>query len=552
MTADVQKKLGPYRLERLIGRGGMGTVYAGVHEETGQRAAIKLLSMGLADDDNFRARFLVEIATLKQLQHPNIVQILGDGEQDGQLFYVMELIEGQSLQDLLQVGHPFEFREVTRMSVEICAALKHAHDSGVIHRDLKPANLLRTADGHIKLTDFGIAKLFGASHRTADGSVVGTADFMAPEQADSRPVTNRTDLYGLGAVMFTLLARRTPFQGGSLPQVIHKLKYEEAPSVRRYAPHVPEELDLIISELLRKDPQHRVATALVLANRLRALEHAILARPESALPPDAQPTRLAPAEPNPESRARMSDAERREQTKVSPTHVNTGNVSGDEDAFWDEATVKTSAMSLDPQRLKSPVQRPPEQSRHAQNRFTTIDEDQQQRAQKTTFGEPTASSHSFTLAGIALLFVALVAACIWGMWPPGPDAVYRRIKTVSQQQSPADALNDISLFLQRFPQDPRCAEIDLLRLDVESEFFDSRLRLKKRKTDGRGLEPYEQKWLDAYQTRHKEPAKAIEIWESILNTEGKEQNPSASVQKTLDHTRHQLQRMKERIDERKT
>ncbi len=207
------EQLGPYRIERLLGRGGMGTVYAGVHLETGQRAAIKSLSVAVADDSNLRERFLTEIETLKKLKHPNIVQLYGDGEQDGHLFYVMELVEGQTLQEELQTGHRFDWQEVTTITIEVCQALKHAHDRGVIHRDLKPGNLLRTTDGHIKLSDFGIAKLFGATHLTVAGSVVGTADYMAPEQAEGKPITARTDLYSLGALMFTLLARRPPFHG---------------------------------------------------------------------------------------------------------------------------------------------------------------------------------------------------------------------------------------------------------------------------------------------------------------------------------------------------
>ena len=284
------QQLGPYKIERLVGRGGMGSVYAGTHVETGARAAIKVLAITLAEDPNFRARFLAEIETLKQLRHPHIVQMIGDGEEEGHLFYVMELVEGCSLQEALQAGRVFSWRDVVRIAIEICGALKHAHDCGVIHRDLKPANLLQHADGHVKLTDFGIAKLFGATHRTADGSVVVTADYMAPEQADGRGVTHRTDLYSLGAVMFTLLARRPPFAGGSLPQVVHKLKYEEAPSVRRYVPDTPEELDQLIADLLLKDPHQRPLTALVLANRLRSREHELLIRGVSPHRPDQATT----------------------------------------------------------------------------------------------------------------------------------------------------------------------------------------------------------------------------------------------------------------------
>ena len=268
-------KLGPYRIERMLGRGGMGTVYAGVHEETGQRAAIKSLSMSVEADDNLRERFLTEIETLKKLKHPNIVELYGDGEDNGQLFYVMELVEGKTLQEQLQAGVRFDWQEVVRIALDVCQALKHAHDRGVIHRDLKPANLLRAPAGQIKLSDFGIAKLFGAAQLTAHGSVVGTADYMAPEQAEGNPVTNRTDLYSLGAVLFTLLARRPPFTGSSLPQVFHKLRCEEAPPVRRCAPHVPAELELIIQQLLKKDPNERIPTALALSNRLRAMQHAL-------------------------------------------------------------------------------------------------------------------------------------------------------------------------------------------------------------------------------------------------------------------------------------
>ena len=248
------ERLGPYRIEKLLGRGGMGTVYAGVHEDTGQRAALKALSVHLVDDPDFRGRFVLEIETLRKLNHPNIVQLYGEGVHDGHLFYVMQFVEGRSLQQELQRGRRFDWLDVSRIAIAICGALKHAHDRGVIHRDLKPANLLSDADGCIKLTDFGIAKLFGGTQLTAVGSVMGTADFMSPEQAEGLQVTGRSDLYSLGSVMFTLLARRPPHIGETPPQVIRRMRHEEAPSVRQFAPNVPQALDQIISQQTGSSP----------------------------------------------------------------------------------------------------------------------------------------------------------------------------------------------------------------------------------------------------------------------------------------------------------
>ena len=182
------QQLGPYRIIRRLGRGGMGAVYEGVHIETGEPAVVKTLSEALLEEPDFRARFELEIETLRKLNHPNIVRLLGFGEENGVLFYVMELVRGPSLDQELKAGRKFTWREVTQIGIQVCHALKHAHDRGIIHRDLKPANLLRAEDGTIKLSDFGIARLFGAPSHTGAGSVLGTIEYMAPEQAEAQPV----------------------------------------------------------------------------------------------------------------------------------------------------------------------------------------------------------------------------------------------------------------------------------------------------------------------------------------------------------------------------
>ncbi len=221
------ERLGPYKIGKRLGRGGMGAVFEAVNVESGQPAAIKVLNPHLADDEGFRERFEMEIDTLKKLKHPNIVRMYGYGEQEGHLYYAMELVEGHSVEEELQQGRRFTWREVVQHATKLCKALRHAHDHGVIHRDIKPANLLLAdSDGDIKLTDFGIARLFGNNRLTMEGGLVGTAEYMSPEQAAGERVTPQSDIYSLGSVMFAMLAGRPPFRSGSLPDMLHKQRHE--------------------------------------------------------------------------------------------------------------------------------------------------------------------------------------------------------------------------------------------------------------------------------------------------------------------------------------
>jgi serine/threonine protein kinase len=269
------KQLGPYIIDKQIGRGGMGFVYAAHHEDTNEVVALKMLSLGFADDENFRSRFSLEIETLKQLRHDGIVEIFGFGEQDGILFYSMELVDGPSLYDLLKSDGPVAWRDVVRMTIEICHALKHAHDRGVIHRDLKPSNLIVSSSGSVKLVDFGIARLFGSAQLTADHAVVGTADYMSPEQAEGQRPTVRSDLYSLGAVMYALLSGKPPFSSPSIAQVIHKLRHDPPPSLLDAQLNIPRELNHIVAQLLSKNPEDRVPTPLAVIHRLQAMQHAL-------------------------------------------------------------------------------------------------------------------------------------------------------------------------------------------------------------------------------------------------------------------------------------
>jgi serine/threonine-protein kinase len=534
------EKLGPYQIDKLLGRGGMGRVYAGRHEETGDTAAIKVLSMVLADDGNFRERFIAEIETLKKLDHPHIVRLYGEGEEDGYLFYVMELVEGDSLQAVLQSGTRFSWEEVVDDAIQICSALKHAHDRGVIHRDLKPANLLKTEDGTIKLTDFGIAKLFGGTQLTADGSVVGTADYMAPEQAEGKPITDRTDLYSLGSVMFTLLVRHPPFTAPSVAQVIHKLRYDQPPSVRRFAPTVPLELEQIVDQLLHKDPQERVPTALVLSKRLQAMRHALGDKPADTAeqPPRTfqdQPTLAGPTSPPTEaSPAEFDDPDRKKSR---------GGYS------WNDATVVTSD---DREKDGGSATEVPLSSRETlaengvappQNRFATVKQEelgQPADGQDDIWNKP---ESTWQIVVLAIALVALICAGLTWAWPPSADALFREINEISSVSSPTDANRQIGQFLERFPDDPRSQEVLGLQRDVESDWLQSRLALSELKSGGSQLEPYEQMWLDAMRQKDKRPEAARVIFEEIQSRYGREESPHRDLRDILTATKHQLERL---------
>ena len=177
------KYLGPFRILHVIGRGGMGAVYEAIHVETLEKAAVKVLLSPVEEDEELRLRFEIEIDTLKKLRHPNIVRLYGFGEEQQVLYYVMELVDGQSLQQEFRQKRFFSWGEVCKIGLEIAQALKHAHDRGIIHRDIKPANILLEYNGEVKLSDFGIAHIYGGNRLTNINSVVGTLEYMSPKSS---------------------------------------------------------------------------------------------------------------------------------------------------------------------------------------------------------------------------------------------------------------------------------------------------------------------------------------------------------------------------------
>ena len=293
------EQLGPFRIERVLGRGGMGAVYEGVHVETAEVAAVKVLLSTLEDDDELRSRFEAEIDTLKRLRHPNIVRLYGFGEEQGMLYYVMELVDGPSLQQELKKHRLFDWSEVAKVGLEMCSALKHAHDRGITHRDIKPANILLEQQGTSKLSDYGIAQLFGGSHLTNVNAVVGTLEYMSPEQAQANPVGPRSDLYSLGAVLYAMLVGRPPLAAKNLSEILRKHQTGAPLPLRASRLDVPNELETIIFDLLKTKPEERPTNAYMAGKRFQSLIQALVGPPEKLLikPRDANTPQSPPLGP---------------------------------------------------------------------------------------------------------------------------------------------------------------------------------------------------------------------------------------------------------------
>jgi serine/threonine protein kinase len=536
------EQLGPYRLERVLGQGGMGTVYAGVDQRNGQKAAIKVLSTLLGDRPSLRARFEAEIESLKRLRHPHIVQLMGYGEQEGHLFYAMELVDGRSLQDELKEGRPFAVSEVVRFGIEVAAALKLAHDTGIIHRDIKPANLMLTRDGHVKLTDFGIAKLFGNSQLTADGGVVGTVDYMSPEQADGKPVTAKSDLYSVGGVLYALIARRPPFTGRSLPQIIHALKFDSPVPLRRLAPDVPEELERIVHQLLEKEPQQRIATALILGNRLKALEHALSAPPATAVEGEydlATDSGLAADI----SRATDLTLDPGASASIAP------NPTSAFDMTWDSAgTAAPPPPMVD---RGSPTQIDPLDARQqsASSRFTTVAEDERRRRREQQ--DEQRADWSFTLVKSAVGIVAvviLVGGAFLLSRPPSADPLYNAIAEAASYGD-ADTLarveNKIDQFLATYPSDSRTQEVAQwkrqLQQSLEQRKFDRRLR---RPDDAAAMSAVERLYAEAMRDVAFQPDESLARLTALVDAFSDPEPTDERPRKTLELARHQIERLR--------
>ena len=275
MTAvDIAER---YRLEGRLGFGGMSTVHRAIDLRLERQVAVKLLAEHLADDPTFVSRFQREAQAAARLVHPNIVQVFDSGQDasTGQYFIVMEYIEGYSCAEILRDDGWVEVAEAISIIDQACEGLHYAHRHGVVHRDVKPGNLLRAREGEVKLADFGIAKATEQSSITQVGSVLGTAAYLAPEQARGEEAGPRADLYALGVVTYQLISGRLPYEAASLTELALKQQREAPPMLDTLVAAVCPELADAVAIALALDPRDRYESAREMGRALSDGAHGV-------------------------------------------------------------------------------------------------------------------------------------------------------------------------------------------------------------------------------------------------------------------------------------
>ena len=269
--APTVRQVGRYLIGERLGRGGMATVFKAHDPDIGRDVAIKFLHATLCADEEYHARFLREARAAGGLSHPNIVTVHDVGEIEGRPYMAMELLDGQPLSDEMADAKPLPVRDVIIMGIQLARALAYAHKRGIVHRDIKPGNLMRVKDTQtIKVTDFGIAHMesAGSEHRTRVGDILGTPQYMSPEQAQGDKLDGRSDLFATGILLYQMLTGQRPFLGDSLVALAVKIAKEEPIPIEKLRPDLPASLRRIVERCLAKAPDRRFQTGEELSDAL--------------------------------------------------------------------------------------------------------------------------------------------------------------------------------------------------------------------------------------------------------------------------------------------
>ena len=441
-----------YEIEEELGQGGMGAVLLATDRQLKRKVAIKRILGSMAQSKTALQRFITEAQSIASLNHSNIVQVYEFGRDAEGPLLVLEYVDGGSLLDKLKNGK-LEVEEAVDITCQLCDGLSVTHNHGIVHRDIKPANLLLTTAGDAKLLDFGIAKLYGSNNLTADHAIVGTADYMAPEQAEGARPSAKSDLFSLSSSMYAALCGNPPFSAPNVPAIMHKLRFEAPVRIGKRVDDLPVDVDHLIHSGLVKDPAKRIPTAMAMMHQMQA----ILDGFEQLMPRQTPGIELLISDPTTEV-----------IPEASPDHsksLDDQTVAGDYDSPPEQIneTIITSARPT--------TSRTGESERRTH--YTEVDADASLESESVDDGKAGA-----VLAIILLLI--MVSGLAYGVWyqmrPLDANELITEIETTSNQN---EKLRLMSEFISRFPEHEEAATIDSVfhRLKAQDELQRFRKRV---------------------------------------------------------------------------
>ncbi len=352
--ASLPSHIGNFEVLRQLGSGGMATVYLGRDPELGRQVAIKVIREEIRAKEVLD-RFLREARAAAALRHPNIITVYASGEHDHQPYMAMEFVDGESLAEIIHSRRALPLSDKRSYLEQICAGLAFAHRAGIVHRDIKPANIMVDREGVVRILDFGIARIEGSA-MTQDGSLMGSLNYMSPEQMLGRPVDHRSDIFSLGSVAYELLSYRQAFKGGLDDGLLHRLPHEDPPSLAQISPGLPAALERVVMRALEKAPERRFQD-------LTEMRTAILGGQEATPAADdhtvvirrAAPAEVSPPEPTINV---VTGAARFDETVVTPTtHARRSRTASGSSPTAaptpaDESSPKADAPAASPLKLK--------------------------------------------------------------------------------------------------------------------------------------------------------------------------------------------------------